>query len=95
MAFRVRFTGNENWPIEYDEDFVPMKARAKGFRIDKCDCTTHKVKITGVVAAEQTDVWQIPRTRYKNTYAEYEATDGFWVDAVSAITDANGIVTFS
>ncbi len=72
MSFRVKFTDDKEWPILYDDDFVPLQGKAKGFRIYRCDATTLKI--------------------VRNS--ECEAVDGFWVDAVSAITDAEGIVHF-
>ena len=74
MAFRVKFTRNEDWPIVFDDGLTPFTAKAKGFRIVKSNAYTNVVK---------------------NNKHEFEVLDGFWVDSSSAITDENGIVTFS
>jgi hypothetical protein len=74
MAFRVMFTKDEEWPIVFDDDIVPLKGHAKGFRITKCSAETRVVK--------------------RNKF-DFEAINGFWVDASSAIVDSDGIVNFS
>jgi hypothetical protein len=43
MAFRVLFTGDEEWPIAFDDSVYPLASRAKGFRIDRCSAFTNKV----------------------------------------------------
>lgn len=74
MAFRVMFTKNQEWPIAFDDDIVPFKGKAKGFRISRCSSETRVIK---------------------NNKFEFEAMNGFWVDASSAVVDSEGIVNFS
>jgi len=69
------FTNDPQWPILYDDDIVPMKVKAKGFKFFNCTGSTEKIS-------------------NKNTDS-IEAIDGFWINASSAITNAEGIVTFS
>jgi hypothetical protein len=40
MAFRVKITGDLDYPIVYNDGEVPINVKARGFRINGCNCTT-------------------------------------------------------